>query len=393
MSAKIIFLGPLPPPYMGPSVATGIILRSALKNKFRLVHLDTSDHRDLSTLGAVDFGNIYLAIKHYCQLLWLILRHWPRIVYIPISQTTIGYLRDSGFILLAKIFRRKVVCHLRGGNFRNWYNGASAFMRWYVRRVHRLVDAQIVLGEKLRPLFYGILEQDRIHVVPNGRDFDGLTASRDGNDVYRRLRVLYLSNFVRTKGVLEVMQAIPLVRRDYADVEFLFAGDWNDDAVRLEMEQLLSRYRDHPVRLVGKVSGKAKYDLLNEADMFVFPTYYPPEGHPWAVVEALAAGLPVISTDQGAITESVIDGRNGFIVEKRNPYSVAEKILVLCKNRELRQRMGAESRRLYEQEFTERRLVDRMSAVFDVLLHAGKRRDGRNATKVGDPQPPPGDRQ
>lgn len=366
MNAKIVFLGPVPPPYMGPSLATQIILRSALRERFRLIHLDTSDHRDLSTLGAVDFGNISLAIKHYCQLLWLILRHWPGIVYIPISQTTIGYLRDSVFIVLAKIFGRKVVCHLRGGNFKNWLNGASGATRWYVRTVHGLVDAQIVLGDKLRALFHGLIPAERIHVVPNGRDFEFSPAARNGDRAV--IRVLYLSNFVRTKGVMDFMQSIPLVRQRRDDVEFVLAGDWNDNAVKREMEEFIARCRDSSIRVVGKVSGKAKYDLLRQADMFVFPTYYPPEGHPWAVVEAMAAGLPIISTDQGAITESVIDGRNGFIVEKRNVNSIAEKILFLCDRRDARERMGRESRRLYEENFTERRLVDRLTAVFHAVL-------------------------
>ena len=116
--AKVIFLGPLPPPYMGPSLATEIILKSQLNENFELIHLDTSDHRELTTLGLIDFQNIYLAFKHYFSLFFAILRHWPAMVYIPISQTTLGYGRDAGFIIISKIFARKVLLHLRGGNFK-----------------------------------------------------------------------------------------------------------------------------------------------------------------------------------------------------------------------------------------------------------------------------------
>ena len=117
----IIFMSPTPPPYMGPTIATEIILNSRLKDEFDLIHLDTSDHRGLHTLGAIDFQNVHLAFKHYLRLGWLILTRWPDVVYAPISQTTRGYLRDAGFILIAKLLRIKVICHLRGGNFRNWY--------------------------------------------------------------------------------------------------------------------------------------------------------------------------------------------------------------------------------------------------------------------------------
>ncbi len=365
---KIIFLGPVPPPYMGPTVATEIILRSALKDRFSLIHLDTSDHRDLSTLGAVDFGNIYLAIKHYYLLLWLVLSRWPKIVYIPISQTTIGYLRDSVFIIIAALFRRKIVCHLRGGNFRNWYQSVGPLMRWYVRRVHARVDAQIVLGERLRALFSELMPARKIFVVPNGRDFARFDRTPGAQGP---VKVLYLGNFIREKGALDVFRTLPLVYRDCPEVEFIFAGSWTDEAVMREAYECLQQHPGLPARLLGSVTGRDKHDLLCSADIFVFPSYYAPEGHPWVVVEAMAAGLPVISTDQGAIAEYVIDRDNGFIVDKQSPAMIAEKILVLARDPTLRQNMGRRSRLLYEANLTEEKLVERLSGVFNAVLEEG----------------------
>ena len=140
---KIIFFGKLPPPYIGPAVATRIILNSKLKDEFELIHLDLSDHRGINTLGNFDFTNFYLAFKQYFNLIRLILKHKPYLVYIPAGQTTVGYIRDSVFILLARLFRRKVICHLRGGNFKNWYDSANSFVKWWVRYVHRKIIEQI----------------------------------------------------------------------------------------------------------------------------------------------------------------------------------------------------------------------------------------------------------
>jgi glycosyltransferase involved in cell wall biosynthesis len=354
---------------MGPTVATEIILNSALKNRFQLIHLDTSDKRDLSTLGVLDFQNVYLAIKHYFMLLWRIINRWPDIVYIPVSQTTIGYLKDSGFIIIAALFRRKIVCHLRGGNFRNWYESAGAFTRWYVRRVHSLVDAQIVLGERLRSLFSHIMPSHKIFVVPNGRDFARFRRNPGTN---ASLKVLYLGNFLREKGALDVIRAIPLVSRQRPEIEFILAGDWTDEAVKREAHEYLRQYEGLPVRLLGTVTGRDKHDLLTSADIFVFPSYYAPEGHPWVVVEAMAAGMPVISTDQGAIAEYVIDGDNGFIVKKQSPEMIAEKVLVLAGDPERRAAMGRRSRELYEENLTENSLVERLSGVFCSVLGVNK---------------------
>jgi hypothetical protein len=68
---KIIILGSVHPPFMGPTIAPQIILNSKLNDEFVVIHLDTSDHRPISTLNKIDFMNIYLVLKHYVMLLWL----------------------------------------------------------------------------------------------------------------------------------------------------------------------------------------------------------------------------------------------------------------------------------------------------------------------------------
>ena len=345
---------------MGPTLATEVILNSSIKDEFELIHLDTSDHREIDTLGALDFLNVYLAVKFYVFMILKILRHWPDLVYIPISQTTIGYIKDSVFILIAKILRRKTICHLRGGNFRNWLENASPLTRKYVTRVHRLVDGQIVLGECLRTLFSGILPQAKIHVVPNGKDI----VYPDIHKPEKPVRLLFLANIMRTKGVLDVLHAAPMIYSATPEVEFIFCGAWENEALREEIEAFMRSNSDLPVRWVGPVTGLEKLEAIKNSDIFLFPTYYPPEGHPWVIIEAMAAQLPVIATDQGAITESVIDGENGFIVQKQNPEMLAEKAILLIRNRDLRTRMGMASRKLYEQNFTERQMTQRLSEAF-----------------------------
>jgi len=354
LKPRVIFLGPVPPPYMGPTLATEVILRSALAEEFELIHLDTSDHRDIDTLGAFDFTNIWLALKFYFMLAWMIVRHRPRMVYIP---------KDSGFILIAKFLGRRVLCHLRGGNFGNWLAGASGLTRLYVRLVHGMVNGQIVLGECLRPLFAGIVRPERLHVVPNGKDVD--YQHRPASD--GAVRFLFLANMVRSKGVMDVLHAVAPVTAACPDVVFQFAGSWEDPVLRGEIEEFLAAHPHLPIRWLGQVSGAAKRDALEQADAFVFPTWYPPEGHPWVVVEAMAAGLPVISCDQGAVRESVIDGVSGFIVRKQCPPEIAERSIQLARNPALRAQMGARGRELYRERFTEAAMVRQLSQAFHAV--------------------------
>jgi len=363
---SILFLGPVPPPYMGPSIATNVILCSKLKDEFNLIHCDTSDHRDLNKLNVIDFDNIYLAVKQYLLLFWLILKWWPRMVYIPISQTTVGYFRDAFFILISKLFGRKVICHLRGGNFKNWFHSTTLITRWLVRRIHSLVDGQIVLGENLKYLFYGLIPEERIFVVPNGKDIE--LDFKDRNES-AKIKILFLSNFIQEKGVLDVLRSVPDVcKHSNKGVEFLFAGNWRDELTKQLFQDFIKKNPDMPIIIKGPIFGKKKYELFILSDIFVFPSYYPAEGHPWVIVEAMAAGLPIITTNQGAIIESVRDGVNGFIIEKKNPEQIARKIKILIDDPKLRKKMEAESRKLYMENFTEDKMIEKMTLVFNTVL-------------------------
>jgi glycosyltransferase involved in cell wall biosynthesis len=86
------------------------------------------------------------------------------------------------------------------------------------------------------------------------------------------------------------------------------------------------------------------------------------------LIEALGAGLPIVATDRGAITECVINGKNGFIVEKGNSMQIAEKIKYLIENPDLRKQMGEESRRMYLENFTEDKMIARLIQTFDAVM-------------------------
>ena len=121
------------------------------------------------------------------------------------------------------------------------------------------------------------------------------------------------------------------------------------------------------VNIKEPVSGNEKFKALGKANVFVFPPNAP-EGHPWVIVEAMAAALPIISTNQGAIIESVIDGENGFIVPSQSPNDLASAIKKLILDKELREKMGAMSKTLYEQKFTEGKMVANFTHVFNQLI-------------------------
>ncbi len=364
---KVLILGKLPPPYMGPAIATQIILNSSLKDKYDLLHLDTKANESLQTLGKWSIRKLIRNAFIYSRMLWILLSKRPALVLIPISQSTTGFIKDFFFIALARICGRRVLVQLRGSNFQNWLKNSSRLTGAFVRGSLHLCRGVIVLGNNLKPLFKGIFPDNRIYVVPNGGNYElGFSVKR--NDP---LRILYLGNLQASKGIEDVIVAISMVTEKHSGNFHLdVVGDWRAAATRQACMQLVEE-KKLPVSFHPPASGTLKWKFLSEADIFVF-TPRSPEGHPWVIVEALAAGLPVISTDRGAIVESVHQGLNGFIVEAENPAAIAGHLEVLLKDKEQREKMGRESRRLYEANFTEEAMVRRLTDTFEAVINEGK---------------------
>lgn len=359
---KVLLLGKLPPPYMGPSIATEIILKSSLKEHFEIIHLDTKINHKISSFGTWSFGKVFRNIAIYFKMISLARKTKPDIVLVPISQTTTGFFKDSLFILIAKFFRRNVVLQLRGSNFKTWVSNSSLFNKWYVKYILKKTQGIIVLGNNLKHIFESYYPADKIFVVPNGGDYT--FPAKDESGV---VKILYLSNLLASKGIEDVFKAIDIVNRK-ADVKFSVdaIGEWYNEEDKKRC--LAIKENNHlPINIHASKGLDEKFQYLANADIFVFPPREP-EGHPWSIVEAMAAGLPIISTDMGAIIESVIDGENGFIVEQKHPEQIAQKLELLIKNEALRKKMGMAGRELYLANFTEAKMVEKLTATFNNII-------------------------
>jgi glycosyltransferase involved in cell wall biosynthesis len=363
--AKLLVIGPTPPPYTGMSVVMENLLGSSLRESFELIVLDTADRRGLANLGKLEIGNVVLALGHGVKFLGLLLDRQPDVVYVCISQNTFGYLRDCLFLGTAKLLRRKVVVHLHGGGFRSFYDGASRPLRWLIQWTLRDARRALVLGDNLHVMFAGLVDDARIITVPNGILDAAGSAPHGGAADRSDLQVTYLGNLIRSKGFIDVIQAVPLVLSEYQNVHFTIAGTPALVSDLNEANGLINTFAiAGKVEMPGVVAGQEKSDLLVQSDIFVFPTYYPLEGQPLVILEAMAAGLPVITCDQGAIRETVIDGVTGFIIPAHNPEKIAERIIDLSTNVDLRLTMGQSGRERFCKNYTLDRWVADLARVF-----------------------------
>ncbi|MCX6274291.1 MAG: glycosyltransferase family 4 protein [Bacteroidetes bacterium] len=360
---KVLILGKLPPPYMGPAIATEILLKSSLRESFELIHLNTKVNEKLSGIGRWSLKKIFRSYSLYWQMIRIVATRKPDLILIPFSQDTIPFIKDSLYILIAKIFRRKVLLHLRGSNFLGWLGKSSPLTKWYVKKMIVLCNGVIVLGHNLKYLFQDYFSEDKIFVVPNGADFSFPSRTDAG------LKILYFANLFRAKGIEDVLLAVKIVcDKGLRDFSLEVVGDWLEHDTEKQSRSMVSEYK-LPVNFNPPASGERKFAFFANADIFIFAPREP-EGHPWVIVEAMAAGLPIIATNKGAIVESVRHGENGFIVKDRSPEEIAARLMELLADKELRTKLGKKSRDLYEDGFTENKMASRLGNAFNKVMEA-----------------------
>ena len=350
---KVIILGKLPPPFMGPAIATRIILNSTLNEAFELIHLDTTINREIASMGRWKTSKMWKNIAIYFKLFGLIIKHRPQAVLVPVSQTTMGFLKDAIFLWIAGLTFRKTIIQLRGSNWKNWLNEASGLTRFFVNFTLKLTAGVIVLGNNLRHLFEANYSADKIFVVPNGANY--IIPKRKRNS--EQLEVLYFANLLPSKGIFDVLQAIKILT-EIADLPSFYlkaVGAWDNANFEAQCTNYIKQHQ-LPVQIESAQSGAQKFQTFADADLFVF-TPEMPEGHPWVIVEAMASALPIIATDQGAIIESVIHEKNGFIVPVNEPESIANRLALLLRDPDLRKQMAGASRKQYDEHFTEAHMV------------------------------------
>jgi glycosyltransferase involved in cell wall biosynthesis len=258
------------------------------------------------------------------------------------------------------------VLHLHGGYFREFYDSAPAQQagQTLIRSVMNSAAAVVVLANEFKPILQGIVPDDKVFVVENGVP-DLATAHPTRNTTQKTL--LYMSTLTRTKGILELLKALSIILRTRSDIKLKIAGNFSEDDLKIEAMALVESENLQPhVQWVGNVSGSGKAEFLNSGDIFCLPTRYPYEGQPLAILEAMAAGLPVLSTDHGAIASTVADC--GKIVPKdTSPQVLADALQEMLSDPVARAACGARARKRYEEKYTVEACHRRLFNVFQCI--------------------------
>ena len=298
------------------------------------------------------------------------MRERPDIAYIPISQGRWGYTRDAVLMTILRVSRRPFVAHLRGSQLQAFYASSGRAERLVIRRTLGWAARGIALTPSLEHVYDGLVPRARVRILENAIPDpypDGtaaLAAERRARAASARsaLRILYLANDWEMKGAMTLVRS--LGHPGLEEVEVRMAGAPRESdvaAARGLAEEVGAAGR---VTKVGPVSGAAKEREFAWADALVHPSEN--DGQPVVIIEALAAGLPVVASTHGGIPDTV--GEAGLLVEPGAPEQLGDAIRSLVDDPDLRLRLGSDSRARFAAVYTPDPYQERFLELFRELI-------------------------
>lgn len=358
MKKSICFVAQFPPPIHGLSKAIDTLYNSDIKEIYNLNQIDITNNKKF-------FSTVIKLLKDKSNL-----------YYFTISQTKLGNIRDLIIIKLMTMKKKKVVVHLHGGYYRTMLDECGSIQRKLNLKLLSRTSASIALGDSLKYIFEGIVNEKDIYIVPNCIDDEFYISNKEFEDkvnnmkTKEKLQILYLSNFIEEKGYKELLEVAKILKKssEYR-YKVIFAGKFFEPKDEEYFNKFIEQHDlKDIVEYKGIVKGIEKKELLEESDIFFLLTRYKNEGQPISIIEGMGNGLCVFTTNHAGIPDLVENNKNGFIVSYNDYDSIFSNLETISKDRNILVRIAKKNRKDVEMNFKENHYINNMKNVFSEVI-------------------------
>jgi glycosyltransferase involved in cell wall biosynthesis len=363
--SRVIYLSSLPPPAGGIATWTRILLERGLPDGFTPVLVDTR-----AAAGDSVFARSLFSLRQARRTARILgglvraLRAGPAVaVHVNMAPLAVGVLRDLACVRIARRWGVPAVVHHHGLTPAVREAPNARLLNPALRRIVGEAAVNVVMNEPSREYVQELLDGRSVPVVnvPNFYDERSFPAPDPRPRApERRRRVAFVAGLTRIKGTLRVVE----VARRLPEVDFHLYGQIYD-----EVREALDGAPDN-AHVHGEVSHDEVIRGLQEADLFLFPTVHP-EGFPYGVLEAMALGLPVVSTHVGAIPEMVEEGCGGLLTDPTAD-ALADAVARCLADDARRAEMGRYNHEKAERLYTYPAVAKRLAHIYADLREAAR---------------------
>ena len=276
--------------------------------------------------------NILITLRAFC--IFMLRMVDPRITIVHVhSASHLDFFRHAVFVILAKCFHKKVLLHMHGGDFERFYHHHPKLASYVCHKANAL----IAVSSYFEQLFRSLHLSAHIYLLHNAINPPHTTpVKKDEEERHPKFRLLYIGSINENKGCFDVIKCIGSHKEELGGkIVYHLAG--NDETGKFSA--VIRQYGlESCVILHGWVDKEKKIDLLQNADCYIQPSYF--ESFGLSILEAMAHGLPVITSPTGGIPDLVDDGITGLYVAPGDTDGIFSSIKTLMNAPETRRKMG-----------------------------------------------------
>ncbi|WP_282132737.1 glycosyltransferase family 4 protein [Cellulophaga baltica] len=352
MKPKILFIMHIPPPVNGAALVGQYIKNSKIINKdIDSDYINLTASFSLEKIGKGGYNKIKIILSILKKVFTSLKANDYDLCYMTLTAKGAGFYKDFLIVLLLKLFRVKAIYHFHNKGV------SKSSQKWFNNFLYKITFKNtkcILLAPSLYKDIQRYVPEENVFFCPNGipklQTKDEITKIE--NSVITPCKFLFLSNMMEEKGVLELLKACSILKKEGYPFNCDFIGAWSDITEDVFMHTIHSLSLENNVTFHGKKYNQDKVEFFETSDVFVFPTYYHNECFPLVLLEAMQFGLPIISTPEGAIEEIVLNNATGLIIEQQNVDALAKAMKFMLKNPSIRKQYGLAGKKRFQENFT-----------------------------------------
>lgn len=299
-------------------------------------------------------------VRAYGSLIRMLALDRPDVVHIH-TASRFSFYRKLPVFSLAKLWRVRTVVHVHGAEFELFHDQHrlhATLIRWMLGHA----DVVIALSNGWRDTLSKMSPNANVRRMYNPVPFDEHRLSLEGEKPGRS-ELLFMGRLGVRKGIYDLLHAFKNVVTSIPEAHLTIAGDGELTKVQIVCRELSI---EGNVSVLGWIRGARKTECLNEACVYVLPSYN--EGQPMSILEAMATGLPIISTPVGGTPEAVVDGVNGYLVQPGDVGALADRISYLLAHPEVRHSMGIRNREKVRELFSVDKIAADLVAIYESVV-------------------------
>ena len=359
----ILLMGQTPPPWHGQAVATQILFDHEWPG-FEIHRLRMEFSEEMHEVGRFQWKKIVHLFSLIREARSILTDHPGCLLfYPPASAKWVPFLRDVMFLSAVRHLAGSTVFIFHASGLPVFTN-QGPFRRMMAKFAYQRADMALEVAREALPP----------HEMFDASTWEWSPCAIDVPDLERHPRphgsaftALFVGSLQEGKGVLEIIRTAALLKEQGRESEFRFriVGKWFSEDFRREITNQCSvQNLESMVELVGQLTGDEKWQAYSKADVFFFPTHYASEATPIVLMEALGAGLPIISTEWAGIPAMLKGCETARLLPVRSPKQYAEAIADLRDNQKDTADTARLSRSFYREHFLPARFIERVNRVF-----------------------------